>query len=75
MFSGALFGMAANKTALPAKMAVSPDLVDGTLAVESRQIFSATFLQVLAQIMLKLALVAESAFRSGELIGEGAGTA
>ena len=67
--------MAANKSALPTKMAVSLDFVDRAFAIESGEVLATSFLQVLAQVMLEPALVPKATFLGGKLVAEHPGSA
>lgn len=53
--------MAAGESTLPAEMTVPFDFIYRTLAVEGCEIFSSAFLEVLAKIVFKLALVSKLA--------------
>lgn len=75
IFRGPLLRMAANKSTLPAKVAVALDVEDWTLTVERGQILSAAFLKVLAEVVLELALAAEFAFLGRELVEQRTSTA
>jgi len=51
--------MATDESTLPAEVAESLDGIDWTLAIEGSKIFSSAFLQVLADIVFELALLAK----------------
>ena len=51
--------MATDESTLPAKVTESFDGIDWTLAIEGSKIFSSAFLQVLADIVFELALLAK----------------
>jgi hypothetical protein len=58
----------ANKATFPAEMTVPFHLVNWALATESSEILTAALLQVLAEIVLELTLIAKAAFLWRKLI-------